>query len=276
MPYYHNRESRKLYYALEGIDNRPILFLHGYLGDSKTHWGKQLSYKKILENFQVIAPDFRGYGKSRNEELEPVRLGRKWGEKHRSCDLLNDISDLVKELRLKEAPIIVGYSIGAALALEYGKRLPVSGLILLSPRPFVRKTGKSYPYLSKERRSTSKFSSFMWSILKKYLKNKSEKAIQKNLKKEKLINDFKLFDKIPILIVYGLKDTVTPQIANQVLKEHLTNAEIVEFPGDHGINHESPEEFNKTVFEFCSKIQFKNGDKIISESVSHCDESQDN
>ena len=111
MPYYQ-RNGRKLYYTDDGTQKGlPVVFLHGYLGDSNSHWGKQLKDSKLLSLFKLIAPDFRGFGKSGDT---------KWGEKFPTTELLEDVRFLVtKHLKIKIPPILVGFSVGAAMALDY-------------------------------------------------------------------------------------------------------------------------------------------------------------
>ncbi len=246
MPYYE-RENRALYYVLEG-SGPPIVFLHGYLGTSKTHWGAQLSDPLLQSEFTIIAPDFRGFGKSGKS---------KWGESHRTEDLLEDVRTLIIDhLKLKINPILVGYSVGAALGLEYAIRYPeeVKGLVLLSPRPFIRKKGRSHPFLSKEKRSTSKSRAMVWNLVKAAQKRMSKRSIQKKIKNHELLERFSILKNIPALMVYGSEDTVTPPISFRVLKENIPQIEIKEFVGDHGIAHEKPEEFNKVLLEFCRKL----------------------
>ena len=250
MPYFKNRDDRELFYVVEGAKKNPILFLHGQLGSSLSHWSHQLENIILQKHFQLIAPDYRGFGKSNTHKS-------KWGEKFLASDLLNDIEDLISNsLMLTQAPIIVGYSMGAALALEYGKKYPVSGFILLSPRPFIFSKGRSLPFLSKEKRSESVLRAYFWGIIKKVTKQLSYRSLKQKLNQPELIEGFKKLKNIPTLIVYALNDSVTPRLAFKILKNNLPNAKVKEFPGDHGINHESPEKFNKVILDFCMKIKF--------------------
>ena len=251
MPYY-TIEGRELYYEIKG-NGFPVMLLHGYLGDSKTHFGNQFNSSDLIENYTLIAPDYRGFGNSQLEEF------KRWGEKHTSEQLLNDIEFLISELKYKEI-FIGGYSVGAALALEYGKKHPdqVKGIILISPRPFTHKYGKSYPYLSKKSRSSSNFikkfiSNTTWGILKRYYKRKSLKDIERKAENKELIDSFKLLKEIPIFMVYANKDSVTPKLAFDVLIENIPHIEVNIFDGDHGVLHEQADKFNHVVKEFLDK-----------------------
>src|SRR3990172_3640099 len=248
MPYYQ-RNGRALFYAIEG-SGKPMVLIHGYLGDSETHWGEQLRDPNLQSKFQIIAPDLRGFGKS--------ALGEK-GETNLVSDILDDLRDLItNHLHLNHGkfPILVGYSVGAAIVLDYATMYPneVSGICLLSPRPFTRKTASSHPFLSKKNRNKSKLSAFLWNILKRVQKEVSRRSIVKTAKNDPArLDRLSAIKHIPTLLVYALKDTVTPQIAFSLLKENLPTAIIKVFPGDHGINHEDAEVFNLELFQFFNR-----------------------
>ncbi|MFW9917302.1 MAG: alpha/beta fold hydrolase [Candidatus Thorarchaeota archaeon] len=250
MPYYKHG-NRRLYYALEGAGN-PIAFVHGYLGTSQTHWGAQLADSQLRSAFTLIAPDLRGFGRSGK---------KRWGESHTTEELLEDLRVLfLDHLKLTAMPVLVGYSVGAALSLEYAIRSPqdVAGLVLVSPRPFVRKGGRSYPFLSKEKRSTSQVRAKVWSLVKIIQKRISERSIRRKIKYHpELLARFRNVRAIPALILFGKEDTVTPTIAFQSLRSLLPHAEVVEFPGDHGISHENAKNFNRTLMDFCQRIGAK-------------------
>ena len=249
MPFY-SVDGRELFYSIAG-QGPPVFLIHGFLGDSKAHFGKQMNDPALNENYTLIAPDLRGFGKSQIEKFA------KWGEPHTAQQLLEDIDVLIKNLHLTDNIIIGGYSVGAALALEYAKTHQnlIKGIFLISPRPFINEKGKSMPFLSKERRSSSNFimrstSNLLWGVLKRQQKGKAHKWIKNKTKDEKLMAEFSLIKDIPTTLIYANKDSVTPQIAFDVIKENITNLKVIEFDGDHGILHEKPDEFNKAFKEW--------------------------
>lgn len=96
----------------------PILCLHGHPGS-----GSSLSVftKHLSKRFQTIAPDLRGYGKSRCDANFNMN------------DHLTDLEALLDRYQIKKC-LILGWSLGGILAMELALRLPerVTGLILVA------------------------------------------------------------------------------------------------------------------------------------------------
>lgn len=253
---YYRVDGRELYYEHTG-SGKPVVFIHGFLGDGISHFGKQMFDPVLSQSYEFIAPDLRGFGKSQ------IPKYAKWGEPHTATQLLDDIDALVKDLKLSKF-IIGGYSVGGALALEYSKKHQdsIDGIFLISPRPFINDKGKSMPFLSKERRSSSNFilrssSNLMWGILKRTQKGRASKWIKNKTKDKQLMAEFELVKDIPAVLLYASGDSVTPQIAFDVLKDNVPNLEVIEFEGDHGIQHEKPDEFNKVFKDWLDKVGTK-------------------
>ncbi|MFX0207183.1 MAG: alpha/beta fold hydrolase [Candidatus Hodarchaeota archaeon] len=247
MPYY-TRDGYKLYYNHSG-DGYPIVFIHGYLGSSQTHWGPQLSDNQ-LSQFQLIAPDLRGYGKS--------SIGKRV-EKHQTTDHILDLRELITNtLQLQNKPIFVGYSIGGTLALMYTIRFPenVQGIVLVSPRPFLGKITRSWNFLAKEKRSGRNRSlgiSFLWAVVKRVQKIKTYISIKRQYKRSSAyLQELEQID-VPIIMIHGDQDTVNPAITYRVLKKHLPQAQMIELQSDHGITHEHSEQFNEILYDFLAQ-----------------------
>ncbi|MHA1941407.1 MAG: alpha/beta fold hydrolase, partial [Candidatus Hodarchaeales archaeon] len=245
----YTREGYQLFYEAKG-KGLPILFIHGYLGSSRSHWGPQLDDEELFSRYHLIAPDLRGFAKSSKG---------KFVETNRTDDIIEDIHFLIKDtLKLTSKPVLIGYSVGATLGILYHLKYPdsVSGLVLVSPRPFIHKTTRAWNFLAKDKRSGEEkrsTSSLTWSIVKRLQKIVSYFAtyIQKRRSKEYLEELKKIT--IPVLILHGTEDTVNPQIVFSVLKNNLPNhSEIHILEGDHGIAHEHTAEFNRILRNFLS------------------------
>ena len=108
------------------IDSRgsgfPILFAHSFAGDV-SHWDASLSH--LEDRHRVVAFDFSGHGKS------PPAPGEY------SIPALAEQVDAVATRENLESFILVGHSLGAAVAAEYaGSNADrVAGLVLVDP-PF--------------------------------------------------------------------------------------------------------------------------------------------
>ncbi len=247
LPYFI-RDGYKLYYYQEGT-GQPIVFIHGYLGSSQSHWGYQLNDPKLNSRYQLIAPDLRGYAKS--------SIGKRV-EKHQTSDHILDLHFLLSQLQLKQKPVFVGYSIGGTLVLMYTLKYPdnVQSIVLVSPRPFIGKETRSWNFLAKEKRSGEQKSfliSFLWKIVKQIQRIITYISIKRHYKGSSLyLQQLEQID-VPLLILYGKKDTVNPSITYTVLKKHLPQAEVIELDCDHGITHELSEVFNEILYQFLSQ-----------------------
>ncbi|HEY9607293.1 MAG TPA: alpha/beta hydrolase [Allocoleopsis sp.] len=96
----------------------PILCLHGHPGSGSS---MSVFTQHLSQNFQTIAPDLRGYGRSRT----PLDFSM--------SDHLMDLEALLNRLRINRC-LVLGWSLGGILAMELALRLPerVSGLILIA------------------------------------------------------------------------------------------------------------------------------------------------
>ncbi|RUR87211.1 alpha/beta hydrolase [Nostoc sp. PCC 7120 = FACHB-418] len=96
----------------------PILGLHGHPGS-----GRSLSVftNHLSKRYKTIAPDLRGYGKSRFRGNFTMQ------------DHLTDLEALLDRFQIEKC-LVLGWSLGGILAMELALRLPqrVTGLILVA------------------------------------------------------------------------------------------------------------------------------------------------
>ncbi|MDG4896610.1 alpha/beta hydrolase [Mesorhizobium sp. WSM4976] len=114
-------DGNRIHYVEEG-EGRPIVFLHG-LGAQLHHFRHTL-FGRFGAGYRLIALDRPGSGYS-------VRASGATGRLPEQADV---VRRFIEELRL-ERPLIVGHSLGGAVALALAAQHPaaISGIALLSP-----------------------------------------------------------------------------------------------------------------------------------------------
>jgi pimeloyl-ACP methyl ester carboxylesterase len=108
--------NARLYYETVGT-GRPLLLLHSGIADHRM-WAEQ--YRGFSKHFQLVVPDFRGYGKS-PPPIEPFRH-------------YEDVYGLIRYLGFKSVTV-VGCSLGGKAAIELAIAHPeaVDQLVLVAP-----------------------------------------------------------------------------------------------------------------------------------------------
>ncbi|TPL51663.1 alpha/beta hydrolase [Mesorhizobium sp. B2-4-6] len=123
-------DGNRIHYVEEG-DGRPIVFVHG-LGAQLHHFRHTL-FGRFGAGYRLIALDRPGSGYS-------VRASGATGRLPEQADI---VRRFIEELRL-ERPLVVGHSLGGAiaLALATGHPTAISGIALLSPLTHLEATGR--------------------------------------------------------------------------------------------------------------------------------------
>jgi pimeloyl-ACP methyl ester carboxylesterase len=103
MPYFVNREGYRLYYEdINSSSKRcPIILLHGF-ASSASFFKAQIRILK--ESYRIIAFDALGHGRSDH----PKKLNL---SKNIRYEIIRDLEDLIKYLRIKEKYGIIGHSL---------------------------------------------------------------------------------------------------------------------------------------------------------------------
>ena len=98
------------FYYLEQGEGYPLILLHGGLSTARLNWENLIPI--LSKNFHVIAPDYRGHGKTDNPSGNlSYRL------------MADDIAELITVLNLKK-PLVCGQSDGGQIALELSLNYP--------------------------------------------------------------------------------------------------------------------------------------------------------
>ena len=96
----------EIHYLVEGRGD-PVVLLHGITGTAASNWGAAGIIGRLAEEFQVIAVDQRGHGKS-GKPHDAASYGKR---------MALDIVDLLDHLRLQQAHV-VGYSMGGFITMK--------------------------------------------------------------------------------------------------------------------------------------------------------------
>ena len=99
----------------------PVVLVHSLAGNS-SHWSRQLQYLRQMR--RAVAIELRGHGRSDQPENGDYSIAA----------IAGDVSAVADALKL-ERFVLVGHSMGGAVALSYAGQLPerVAGLVLVDP-----------------------------------------------------------------------------------------------------------------------------------------------
>lgn len=244
-------KTNDLAYELVNGKGRPVVFIHGWLGSSKS-WDRVKPYLD-LEN-PLVFYDQRCHGKS-------------------SCssflieDLAEDLHNLIEELELED-PILVGHSMGGMTALRYSIDYQnFSGLCLLgtsanTPEPKVQ----SVEYFLKE---FDRIDRLEWAekITQNYLGDSGKKELKKMCRDElmaadpepvkyglKAMIEYDISDKlqrtdVPCIVVAGTEDGAITRHKSEDLAE-LLDSDLISIESGHLMLQEVPENIGNIVTEF--------------------------
>ena len=117
----HNWGNAKFPILLSGVGD-PILFLHGF--DSSLLEFRRI-YPYLKNHFQLIIPDLFGFGFS----------PRIFNNQYNPENIILNLIDLIKELKISNKLNVVGASMGGSAALLLSKEISkdIDKIILLSP-----------------------------------------------------------------------------------------------------------------------------------------------
>lgn len=219
-----------------------MLLLHGYLS-SKESFHYQI--EALAENgFRAIAPDMPGFGASQ-------KLDEAWGVDEYALWLM----DFIREEGLSR-PAVVAHSFGARVAFVAFSRYPdkFSRLIVTGGAGLVKERSRAYMRRVKAYRAVKKlfprfaerhFGSSEYRTLPPVMKESYKKIVNADLRQEAA----KIT--LPVLLIYGENDTVTPYAEEGVIFNHTISGSRLEcMPGGHFCFSEHPEEFNPLMLAF--------------------------
>ncbi len=102
----------KIAYVVQG-KGEPVVFIHGYLSSAGINWMLPGITTLLAKDFQVIAVDVRGHGRSDKPTKEDA-----YGE-----ELVEDVARLLDHLKIEKAHL-VGYSMGGIITANFVVKHP--------------------------------------------------------------------------------------------------------------------------------------------------------
>jgi pimeloyl-ACP methyl ester carboxylesterase len=253
-------DNLKINYKIAG-HGPAILILHGWGGSSHS-WSK---VQEILaqDNFEVICPDFPGFGKSQNPP-------KPWG----IDDYVNFLSDFVRKLNLEKF-FLVAHSFGGGLAARFLSYFPEKVKALILCNAVVIRPRKKFSLRRAIAVLLTKFSSPIFSIsfFKRTIYPLARKIVYKiagtydyyltegvmrETFKRIIKEDSKDYTsqiKVPTLIVWGKEDKILSLEDAILMKKLILNSklEIIE-KADHNPHRKAPEELAKIILKFLEAI----------------------
>lgn len=228
----------KLHYTDSG-NGVPVILLHGNNEDSG-YFVHQTGFLEEL-GYRVIAVDTRGHGRSPRGE-GPFTLKR----------FAADLKDFMDELGLESA-ILLGFSDGANIAMEFVSRWPerARGLILNGGNtdPWGVKLHVQVPtvlgywglwLLGAARQGAASGLRRRYEMLRLMVR-------EPHIRPEDLAGV-----RAPTLVVAGTRDMIKESDTRRIAAA-IPGAELVILRGSHFVAAESPEEFNRVLASFLQK-----------------------
>lgn len=253
-------------YTDDGLPDAPvILFIHGF-PLNKTMWNTQV--EKLEEQYRVVTYDIRGHGES---EL---------GEEKFSIDqFTDDLINLLNGLEIKRV-ILCGLSMGGYIALnaiqKYHDRF--DALVLcdtqckadtpetrekrMSDIDFIKENGvedyaeksleKLFMSASLEKRKDEV------NFVKKMIEEMSVESLTRTLHaladRKETCNELSQID-VPVLVLMGEEDKITPPAKGQYIKNNIKDSELkIVAQAGHLSNLENPDQFNEHLKTFVDSI----------------------
>lgn len=217
------------------------MFLHGYLADRNSFY-QQIKF--FERDFEVFAPDFKGFGENTQMEY-PYSLD----------DYVQDLKEYMYKNAITQ-PHVVAHSFGGRVALKSASmneqifdKLVLTGCAGMKPKVTLKKIAKKTAFsLLKTfvpKQKLKKFYSSDYLALDSVMKQSFIKIVSEHLDKE-LANI-----KNPTLLIFGNRDKQTPIYMAERLKKGIKDSKLIIFENaGHFCFLDKPIKFNVEVKEF--------------------------
>ena len=266
MPYIELPEKR-IHYRQYG-SGQPILFLHGLSFDSRM-WRPQ--YDGLENDFLLLGVDFRGHGFSDAPDTD-----------YTLDTYVDDITTLLNGLHLPSV-IIVGLSLGGAIALEFALRYPgrCRGMMLVSSAMDGHSWSRAWEEMMGRFHNCGDYRTLKTKLREYWLqdpmfagiRNKMEYSqmlqsmaetfsgkpiLRGNFHNQKKVPTEKRLHRLrcPVSVISGAEDRMDFRRIARTLGSRVHRVEWHELEGiGHMVNLEAPERFNRLLEGFIYRVE---------------------
>lgn len=267
-------DGAELHVEVEG-DGPPVVLVHG-LGLSRKLWNRLAA---ALDGYKVVRVDLRGAGRSRELERGELSLER-WA---------SDLGAVLDNLEL-ERPVVVGHSLGAAIALKLALERPdrVDALVLmggeadlanLAPRMLasaerIESVGletwiedfwsKNPPFAERSLQRDGEILDEYRNLLLENDPTDYVRQCRAIAAAERLSGRLDEVGHPVLVVVGGLDDRTLPEHGRELARA-LPNGRLVELPeAGHTIPLEAPEATAEAITDFLAGLEARRSDRGAS------------
>lgn len=105
-------DGLQIHYSVEG-QGEPVVLIHGFVANRQMQWALPGITSALVKDFQVIALDNRGHGRS-SKPHDPQKYG---------LQMVHDVARILDQLKLPKAHL-VGYSMGGLITAKFATTYP--------------------------------------------------------------------------------------------------------------------------------------------------------
>lgn len=247
---YITANNAKLAFRRAGDGETALIFIHGWMASGAV-FEQQL--EGLSENYQVIAPDLRGFGESEKSQIDYTL------DVYRA-----DLHALIQELKLEKS-VIIGWSMGGAIVIDYAISFPdeISALILLDTTPIMAEVD-DFPHIQPPRNAD--FTELMFPENNTENYEKMIRDISKQTNREIALNAVKNVGSadlrpvlseisVPTAIMHGTNDKICFYSAARYMQKQIPKSIIIPFIGKgHAPFLTDADNFNKQLRDYLSRL----------------------
>jgi pimeloyl-ACP methyl ester carboxylesterase len=236
----------KLAFRRAGDREQSLIFIHGWMASGAVF---QYQLKGLSTDYQVIAPDLRGFGDSEKSQIDYTL------ELYRA-----DLHSLIQALNLQK-PVIVGWSMGGAVAMDYAVAYPdeLSALVLVDTTPLMAQVD-DFPHIQPP--GNADFEELMFPEKHTDEHKKMIRDIARQTSKEIALNAVKNVGSsdlrvilpdihVPTVIMHGTADRVCFYSVARYMQEQIPKSIIIPFVGKgHAPFLTDADNFNKQLRQY--------------------------